>query len=188
MQITLTADTADTTVRAPGRKARWVKAITATLGPLNVTERSQAGARAALTAATDRLLSILRDPELITFGDATIVMYVSVVSGTPMFGYRIVRTERGATITVDAETWEEARSRAVHHLVQLGTKYLDDESVAAGAEFTRTHMGEEHVHAFLRDAAWQRAAQHAIDAGEVDYHRWAGDHVTDFYASVGLVA
>lgn len=189
MNITLTAETQDTDMSVQvGRRARWVKAIKATVGPLEVTERSQGAARQKLTETVEQLLDVLRDPEFITHNGKTLVLYISTLGGVPTFGYRVIGITSGA-ISPTGETWDQARRSALRHFLDLATDPHDDESVAGGVAFIRSQRGtDDDVADFLRRAAWQRAAKAAIDAGEADYHRWACDHEREFFASVGYAA
>lgn len=163
---------------------RWVATTTASVGSINVTERSRAAACAGLASAIQTLAERFSSPRFITAGNAVAVVYLALTGDGPAFAHTILVDGSVGGASVGAATnWDDAETEARRALAMRITDWLDDESLEAGLKIVRNDPDRYDLR---RYAAWQRAYAHGEKNGESDPHRYAGEHESDFHAEVGL--
>jgi hypothetical protein len=173
-----------TTTRPPGHRRTW----TAEAGRWHADGTTEKAATTALAANLKTFLDTYRPPTVLAFRGYVAVLSVDLGDGStdrPSWEERVVHPDGHISTSFGgAESWDEAEAGARCRLAHMATDWHDDASVHAGAAYLRgadrIGYGQYGPAEFLRYAAWQRAAKAAMDAGRDDWHRWAGEHATQF--------
>jgi len=171
-----------TAARPAGRRQRW----TVEAGHWRADGAFEKTAADALAEGLREFLIHYRTPTVLSFRGYTAVLSLELGDGDHAMTWteRVVDPDGRVSYSgIAADSWEQVEARARYNLAQRSTDWHDDTSVHEAAAYLNARPGPDDWSGpedLYRYAAWQRAAQAAMDAGRDDWHGWAGDHWRQF--------
>lgn len=182
----------------------WPKGYRVEAGPLVVSNgESLAKTKELVRRQLNDLIYTWHRPETLRFetmagGQLDVCAATIVHTGAPdadRFNVEMIFTgviRRGEPMgftfidQVQCGTWREAKAHAARRLADTVVDFHDDASVIEACRFIRRfdEPSDERWAQMLRMVGFQRAYRHAERTasfeGEMNIHRWAGDHQNDF--------
>lgn len=173
------------TVIGQRRNGRAITGHSVALGPLSAEAATLAAARAARAAQVEAWTARDDDPIVLNYGGRVAVLVPTPGTEDGWAETRFRQDGSHGSASWSAGTRREAEARARYHLVQSAIEdWSDDDALRAGAAYLLPDDTHEREiwgpRELYRYAAWQRAAQHAIEAGRPDFHAWACEHSREF--------
>lgn len=175
-----------TASRPPGRGRDW----TVESGHWRASARTEAAAADVLTAGLNEYLTHYQPPKILTFRGYTAILHLDLggEDGALKWTRHTVKPDgRQTTTSFGAASWNEAEAEARTSLAWQSTDWHDDASVHEAASFldraahNAADIDDRYCSVELyRYAAWQRAAQAAMESGQEDFHAWATTHREEF--------
>jgi hypothetical protein len=172
-----------TATRPPGRRRSW----TVEVGHWRAEATSRRGTTDALAERLAVFLVRYQEPEVLTFRGYTAVVWLDLGDDYNAVTWRLRLIRPDGRISCSgfrAEDWDEAQAQARSSLAHGSTDWHDDHSVQEAAAYLDarpTPAGSPYgSNELYRYAAWQRAAQAAMQAGRDDWHDWASSHAKEF--------